>query len=326
MAHCEPPVSIHERLYAVLKELIDSNQVRAGQRLTESQVVDTYSVGRTPARLALKQLFHEGLINKDESRGYVVSGRAQKSDRGTPASLQPLEIDQVNKWEYVLAEIETDLYTRIIFQPVRMTEVKVAEYFGVSRTIARDVLARLHSRGLLSKGSAGQWVADQITPERGLHLYQLRSLLEPAALLDAFVHAPSSLLSNMRKSLLKAKKNVDTLDGRSVEALEKDLHVIYLGYCKNPLLLAVLEQAQLVLVINKHIQDIHNSASTNELSIMVDQHLSIVELLIDNEPEKAAACLRLHLEKALSIWFDRYQLMSRDVPQSIPSYMTSIID
>lgn len=326
MNQCEPPVSIHERIYSVLRGLIECNQIRAGQRLSESQIVETYSVGRTPARLALRQLFNEGFIVKDEARGFVISGRSLKSDRGTLAGLEPVEIDQVNKWEYVLSEIEKDLYTRIIFQPVRITEVKVAEHFGVSRTIARDVLARLHSRGLVSKGNAGQWVADQITPERGRHLYELRSLLEPAALQDAYLHAPVSLLTEMRNSLVKAKRNIGALDGRTVEALERELHVSYLSYCKNPLLVAVLDQAQLVLVINKHIQDIHNSASAKELTIMVDQHLSIVDLLIENRPDKAAEHLRQHLDKALSIWFDRYKLMSGEVPQSIPSYMIAIND
>jgi len=43
------------------------------ERLSEARLCDTYNVSRTPVRLALRMLEHEGLIRRNEGRGYFVN-------------------------------------------------------------------------------------------------------------------------------------------------------------------------------------------------------------------------------------------------------------
>lgn len=43
------------------------------ERLSEARLCDMYSVSRTPVRLALRMLEHEGLIRRNEGRGYFVN-------------------------------------------------------------------------------------------------------------------------------------------------------------------------------------------------------------------------------------------------------------
>tara|TARA_R110002126_G_scaffold291767_1_gene457239 strand:- start:56373 stop:57149 length:777 start_codon:yes stop_codon:yes gene_type:complete len=43
------------------------------ERLSEAQLCETHSVSRTPVRLALRMLEHEGLIRRNEGRGYFVN-------------------------------------------------------------------------------------------------------------------------------------------------------------------------------------------------------------------------------------------------------------
>lgn len=43
------------------------------ERLSEARLCDTHNVSRTPVRLALRMLEHEGLIRRSEGRGYYVN-------------------------------------------------------------------------------------------------------------------------------------------------------------------------------------------------------------------------------------------------------------
>jgi GntR family transcriptional regulator, vanillate catabolism transcriptional regulator len=55
-----------------LRELILSGEFEAGQRLSELPLVERIGVSRTPLRLALATLEHEGLLRELPAGGYVV--------------------------------------------------------------------------------------------------------------------------------------------------------------------------------------------------------------------------------------------------------------
>ncbi len=55
-----------------LRELILSGEFEAGERMFELRLVERLGVSRTPLRLALAALEHEGLLRGRGSRGYVV--------------------------------------------------------------------------------------------------------------------------------------------------------------------------------------------------------------------------------------------------------------
>jgi GntR family transcriptional regulator of vanillate catabolism len=55
-----------------LRELLFSGEYPPGQRLSELPLVDRLGVSRTPLRLALARLEHEGLIEANPTGGYVV--------------------------------------------------------------------------------------------------------------------------------------------------------------------------------------------------------------------------------------------------------------
>ncbi len=55
-----------------LRELILSGEFAHGERLSELPLVERLGVSRTPLRLALAALEHEGLLRRRSSRGYVV--------------------------------------------------------------------------------------------------------------------------------------------------------------------------------------------------------------------------------------------------------------
>src|ERR1700733_4559939 len=55
-----------------LRELILSGEFEAGERMSELPLVERLGVSRTPVRLALAELEHEGLLARLPGGGYAV--------------------------------------------------------------------------------------------------------------------------------------------------------------------------------------------------------------------------------------------------------------
>jgi GntR family transcriptional regulator of vanillate catabolism len=65
--------SIDTELAAQIRNDIILGMYGEKERLSEARLCDTHNVSRTPVRLALRMLEHEGLIRRSEGRGYFVN-------------------------------------------------------------------------------------------------------------------------------------------------------------------------------------------------------------------------------------------------------------
>jgi DNA-binding GntR family transcriptional regulator len=314
------PSSMQDQVYEQVKALIAEGRIRPGQRLLEAHVVDAFDVGRSPARNALQQLQREGTLRRDASRGFLVAGKAAADDRDTVVALDKMQVSAMARWEPIYRQLESELVTRIMFRSVRVTEERLADHFGVSRTVARDVLARLHSQNLISKNRAGHWIADQISPSRASDFYELRLLLEPHALVQSAKHTPREQLLHADRSLEEAMDRVDRLDGSDVERLERELHVDLMAQCPNAELLRTLAHTHLILSANRYIQDVYHSVTQPETSGVMAQHRDVVQKLLKGDDAGAAEALRLHLTRAKQIWQERYLAVSQTPQTVLPPY------
>jgi DNA-binding GntR family transcriptional regulator len=68
-----PQATIEENVYAELRELIVSLQLRPGTRLAQRAVADRLGVSQTPVRVAIGRLAREGLISTRHGRATVTS-------------------------------------------------------------------------------------------------------------------------------------------------------------------------------------------------------------------------------------------------------------
>jgi GntR family transcriptional regulator of vanillate catabolism len=65
--------SLDTELAAQIRNDIILGMYGEKERLSEARLCDTHNVSRTPVRLALRMLEHEGLIRRSEGRGYFVN-------------------------------------------------------------------------------------------------------------------------------------------------------------------------------------------------------------------------------------------------------------
>jgi DNA-binding GntR family transcriptional regulator len=170
----------------------------------------------------------------------------------------------------------------------RLREAQLAASLGVSRNTLREALRGLAEQGLVTHHPHRGVVVTDLTQDDVADLYQLRKVLELAALreLDA------SRIEEMRASTDAFAAALDRSD--AIEALECDFgfHRILVGALGSARLAAAHERAQGELRLALLQLD------RNYEPPQVQEHRQIVEALQSGERSVAAKALSAHLDRA----------------------------
>ena len=284
---------LHARIAEILAAEIAGGVHPPGRHLVETQLAERFGVSRAPVRLALARLSQEGWLEHVPARGHTVrSGLPAPGPAEDGEDLAGIdrEIGARHAWEAIHAEVEDAITARISFGSWQVPETALARTFGVSRTVARDVLARLQGRGLVQM-DGGRWVAPGLSPRRVDELYRLRALLEPAALREIGPALPDGFVEGAIRRLEAAAQGAP--DGATLDALEQDLHVDLLSHCGNATLLEAIRQPQSLLIAHRFLYRV--TAELFETEPFIEEHLGIFRAMGEGDVETAAERLRDHL-------------------------------
>ncbi|MCU0907224.1 MAG: GntR family transcriptional regulator [Rhodobacteraceae bacterium] len=225
---------------------------------------------------------------------------AAATDRSVPDTLaEENDLGARHAWETIQVRVEDAITARIAFGSWQVPETALARTFGVSRTVARDVLARLQGRGLVEM-QGGRWVAPGLDARRVDELYRLRALLEPAALREAAPRLPSGLVTGAIARLQAAAAAPS--DVARLDALEQDLHVDLLGRCDNHTLIAAIRQPQSLLIAHRFLY--RATAALFSTEPFVAEHLEVYRSLALGRTDDAARHLHDHLmaSRTRAVW------------------------
>src|ERR1700722_17788492 len=181
----------YELVAAALRSNIVSGRLETGVVLLEGPIASLMRTSRATVQAALRILEEEKLVRRFGGRGR--SGGCggppvprARSEIGKLGLRIPNEIDAALQnrglWEVVYEEVESAVAACLIFGEFRIIESELGDYYGVSRTVVRDVLGRLHERGIIAKTSSSHWIVGPLTAESVRERFQVRRLLEPEAL------------------------------------------------------------------------------------------------------------------------------------------------
>lgn len=315
--------SIQQRTYELLREMIDDGRIAPGERLLEAQVAKSFSIGRSPARIALAALYADRFLIESEGRGYRVAGKVADECTGKIATLDKIELAGEPQWQKMYAAVERELCTRVLFGSVRITEERLAQHFDVSRMVARGVMARMHSVGTLCKDKGGHWIAEQVTAERIGHLFEMRCLLEPTALMQAAPHVPRAWLEAVRDKLADQIVH-DRRGGAEMDEAETDLHIDLLSRCPNKEITTALARTHVLFVPTRYLGDPYLQIPGQLINDAFTEHLQIIEALLDNKLEEAAQIMQDHIREADTRWMLRFEIVRRMRQPDFPSYLTEL--
>ena len=286
----------------VLRRAIVQGSIEAGAVILEGPVAGILRSTRTPVRQALLELEEEGLVSRFEGRGYV-AGPAGTLPRRVVLDATMLgihgEAEPVKKtlgWKAIYEEVERDVVHLSIFDRYRINEIELARHFGVGRMVARDVLVRLESLGLLEKDERQRWSVIPLDADRINRLYELRWLLEPVALRSSAGLIAAPELAAITTALSTAMKAYPAVTRAQMDRLEHDLHVSLLARCPNTELLQSLQRTRCILTLSKHVLGASTPMPTRDP--FMSEHREVLTAVAQRDVAGAEALLRTHLENS----------------------------
>ena len=293
----------YELIARVLRANIVSGRLPPGFVLLEGPIAELTQSSRAPVQAALRILEDEALVHRFAGRGFLVgppNGAVQPLRRDIrELDLQiAVEIDEAlqsrGTWELVYDRVEEEVASCLIFGEFRIVETELGDHLGVSRTVVRDVLSRLHERGLIAKNQSSHWIAGPLTAQSVREKFAVRAILEPAALRLAAAHIDHAEVARVQAALAAG----EDMDG---ERLEDALMTHCIARAPNAELVDLIRNNQFLLAAaNRALtllglpRDRVATADYRTLFDLLSRHL------VDSAAEYLQSHLRVQADKSLA--------------------------
>ncbi|PXY00576.1 GntR family transcriptional regulator [Halomonas sp. LBP4] len=317
-------------IQASLREAILAQRVPSNLVLLEGPIARLYGTSRGPVRKALELLHEQGVISRFEGRGFLATPEPDSvtptREALTPEMLglaaddQPA-VDTRPAADRIYAQVEEAVATCLAFGHFRIVETILSEYHGVSRTVAREVLGRLRNQRLVEKDHYSHWLAGPLTAQAVSEDYEIRVLLEPAALRASGPLLDRAELKAMQAGVQRMIDHPDLQSAATITRLEQDLHQRCLRHYRNRKASEMIAQCQLPVVVNRiFFQTL--GVPPDEPLLM--EHKLVLDHLLFGAFDAAASSLQSHLQAAAERTRRRLKVLSVFPEPDLPPYLLKI--
>ena len=274
-------------------ELIRQQQLGIGAHLAAQKIADQLRVSRSPVNDALKQLCDNGIVVREENRGYFLARDLAKDGLDETELAEMTEVDVVSG---VYFQVADDLLAGQL--PVQCSETLLKNRYGLTAAQVQALLTRITNEGWAHRKPGYGWEFSSMmtTPESLLQSYRLRLALEPAALLEPTFYISPNVIEQCRAAemhLLHGGIDTDTADQLHDRGVR--FHESLVEASGNPFFIETIKRVNRVrrLLSYRSMQD------RARYKDHCEQHLAILDLLEKGKNKAASQALKSHLECTL---------------------------
>lgn len=194
---------------------------------------------------------------------------------------------------HVADRVRTMVVDGILPAGDRINEVDVARQLDVSRTPLREALYRLTTDGFVENRPRQGFFVARLEPDDARQLYEIRAILDPAALEVAGIPDDRGLgrLEALNEEIEESQGEVE----RTID-LDDAWHLELVSGCSNRVLLDLIRTFMLRTRPLERAYVRHHPA----VGAMVAEHAEIVRRLRTGELDEAVAALRRNMSSGIS--------------------------
>lgn len=201
------------------------------------------------------------------------------------AAVPPLPRDNIS--DEVAAELRRRIVDGRLPAGERINEVHLSQELGVSRTPLREALHRLAAEGAVTSLPRVGFFVRPLTLEEFEQIYDIRPILDPAALRLAGIPPPERIarLSRMNRDFAAAP------DPESAIALDDAWHLELLAGCPNRVLVELIEN----MILRTRRYELALMRETQNVERSSDDHERILAALRQGDLEAACKALEVNM-------------------------------
>jgi len=210
------------------------------------------------------------------------AGNLQHIDRFEPARA---------KGNRLHARLHGDILTGRLRPGEALSETRIAEQHGISRTPVREVFQRLAKEGLLRVvPQIGTFVAPISLSAVGASQF-IREALECRAVRQAAEHVTRAQVGELRRQIDQQTRAIDAGDHIAFFALDETMHQYILAIAGHPKVWDLIASVKAQLDRVRHLSLEHH----DWLAMIFRQHRQIVECIAGRDAPGAEQSMQAHL-------------------------------
>ena len=203
--------------------------------------------------------------------------------------------------DQVFEKLETDIITGVYARGEVLTELKLVNPLGVSRTPIREALRRLEQERLIEETGKGSLVLG-ITVEDLIDIMEIRHRIEGLAAYYATKNITNPGLNELREILHLQKFYFDKQDVEHACKMDDRFHRAIYKLSKRTVihdtLLPLYKKTQRYRKLS--VEDV------SRLARSIQEHQSIVDAIASGDADIAAALMQTHIENAKNNMIKRF--------------------
>lgn len=196
--------------------------------------------------------------------------------------------------EQVYSRLKEDIFEFRMLPGDHFTETKMAMYYEVSRTPMRDALYRLQREGFLEVGFRRGWKVRNLDFAYFDDLYDLRIVLEIAAIDRICKMTTYSQKLLDLKDIWLGSINERKKDGRVVARLDESFHLALVSAATNKEIARVHSELTEKIRIIRRL----DFTADDRIEATYREHAKILKLLLQRKFLDASMLLRAHIEQS----------------------------
>lgn len=214
---------------------------------------------------------------------------------------------EVSSTQHIVQALTKAIVEHRLMPGVKLVEQKLADHFGVSRTLVRQALFQLENQRLIVLEPArGAFVASP-SIEEAAQVFEVRRMLESEMTRHFATQATPAQIQSLRDHVAQEKMAVQSGDAPGRIELLGDFHVRMAELMGNQVLAELLSDLiSRCALITLMYQNTHAAQESN------DEHAGIVNALAQADADKAVALMDAHLSQV----FNNLQLEKQTPPSA----------
>ena len=193
----------------------------------------------------------------------------------------------------VFSEIENRILSGILKRGELVTELRLCEQFGVSRTPVREALMRLKQEGLVEESGKGALVVG-ITEEDIEDIYEVRLRTEGLAGARCAVNITESELQKLREVLELGEFYTQKGTADNIRNLDSEFHRLIFSFCGSRILETLLLELHRKVKLWRRVS-VEDPERAKEAA---KEHRAIFEALVARDAVRAERLTELHIKNA----------------------------
>ncbi len=178
-----------------------------------------------------------------------------------------------------------------------LSEVNLADQFGVSRTPVREALNRLANDGLVENGRNRRATVRTMTREMVVEVYQVRQCLESGAARHAAKRIDAREIARLEGVAAAVRPTADSIDQQQALIFDAELHASIAAHCGNGKLADEVRRYSNFVPIFQRLA----GRRDDRLLLAYEQHLQIIDALHAHDGPRAADAMSEHIQSALDV-------------------------